>query len=68
MSKPLNVLARPGLTVAEIAGAGARRISVGGALAWVAVNAMVSAAERMRDHGDFSALAVPARLKDLFPT
>jgi 2-methylisocitrate lyase-like PEP mutase family enzyme len=65
VSKPVNVLARPGLTVAEIAGAGARRISVGGALAFVAVNAMVSAAERMRDHGDFSELAVPARLRDL---
>ena len=68
VSKPLNVLARPGLTVAEIAEAGARRISVGGALAWVAVNAMVNAAERMRDHGDLSELAVPARLRDLFPT
>ena len=68
VSKPVNVLARPGLTVPEIAATGARRISVGGALAWVAVNAMVNAAERMRDHGDFSALAVPARLKDLFPT
>jgi 2-methylisocitrate lyase-like PEP mutase family enzyme len=65
VSKPVNVLARPGLTVAEIAGAGARRISVGGALAWVAVNAMVSASERMRDHGDFTELAVSSRLKDL---
>jgi 2-methylisocitrate lyase-like PEP mutase family enzyme len=65
ISKPVNVLARPGLTVAEIAEAGARRISVGGALAWVAVRAMVTAAERMRDHGDFSALAVPSRIKEL---
>lgn len=64
-SKPVNVLARPGLTVAEIAAAGARRISVGGALAWAAVAAMVTAAERMRDHGDFSALASPARIADL---
>ena len=61
VSKPVNVLARPGLTVAEIAAAGARRISVGGSLAWVAVNAMVEAAERMRDEGDFSAFAAPSR-------
>lgn len=65
VSKPVNVLARPGLTVAEIAAAGARRISVGGALAWVAVNAMVTAAERMRADGDFSALAVPSRIREL---
>jgi len=59
ISRPLNVLARPDLTLAEIAGAGGRRISVGGSLTWVAVSAMVAAAERMRDLGDFSALAVP---------
>jgi 2-methylisocitrate lyase-like PEP mutase family enzyme len=57
-SKPLNVLARPNLTLDEIAAAGGQRISVGGALTWVAVAAMVAAAERMRDEGDFSALGV----------
>jgi 2-methylisocitrate lyase-like PEP mutase family enzyme len=57
VSKPVNVLARPRLTFAEIAGAGAQRVSVGGALTWVAVAALVSAAERIRDGGDFSALA-----------
>ena len=56
-SKPLNVLARPNLSMAEIAEAGGRRISVGGALTWVAVAAMVGAAERMRDGGDFSTLS-----------
>jgi 2-methylisocitrate lyase-like PEP mutase family enzyme len=60
VSRPVNVLARPHLTVAEIAEAGARRISVGGALAWVAVDAMITAAERVRDHGDLSALAAPS--------
>jgi 2-methylisocitrate lyase-like PEP mutase family enzyme len=59
VSKPVNVLARPNLTVAEIAAAGARRISVGGALAWVATAALASAAERIRDHGDLSVLAAP---------
>jgi hypothetical protein len=40
-----------------IVDAGGQRVSVGGALTWVAVNAMVAAAERMRDDGDFSSLA-----------
>ena len=62
-SKPVNVLARPGLTLSEIAAAGGRRISVGGALTWVAVGAMAAAAERMRDLGDFSALDVPVEIE-----
>ena len=57
VSKPVNVLARPNLTFEEIAGAGAQRVSVGGALTWVAVAGLVAAAERIRDGGDFSALA-----------
>jgi 2-methylisocitrate lyase-like PEP mutase family enzyme len=57
VSKPVNVLARPNLTFDEIAGAGAQRVSVGGALTWVAVAGLVSAAEQIRDRGDFSALA-----------
>jgi 2-methylisocitrate lyase-like PEP mutase family enzyme len=65
VSRPVNVLARPTLTVAQIAEAGARRISVGGALTWVAVGAMVEAAERIRDHGDFSALVGGARVAEL---
>jgi 2-methylisocitrate lyase-like PEP mutase family enzyme len=58
------VLARPGLSLTEIAAAGARRISVGGALTWVAVSAMAAAAEKMRDLGDFSSLDVSVRLQD----
>ena len=53
---PLNVLARSDLTVAEIAGAGARRISVGGSLAWAAIEAMAAVAKGMRDDGDLSGL------------
>ncbi|CAN5650536.1 oxaloacetate decarboxylase [soil metagenome] len=60
ISKPLNVLARPHLTTSEIAEAGGRRISVGGPLTWVAIGAMVEAAEKMRDEGDFSALNLQA--------
>jgi 2-methylisocitrate lyase-like PEP mutase family enzyme len=66
VSKPVNVLARPGLTLAEVYAAGAQRVSVGGALAWVAVKAMADAAEALRDGGDFSALA--ARLPPPFST
>src|SRR5205823_6216927 len=57
VSKPVNVLARPHLTMAEIVEAGAKRISVGGALTWVAVGALISAAGAMIERGDFSALA-----------
>jgi 2-methylisocitrate lyase-like PEP mutase family enzyme len=63
VSKPVNVLARRDLTVSDIAAAGGRRISVGGALTWVAVGALAAAAERIRDHGDFSALVAPAELR-----
>jgi 2-methylisocitrate lyase-like PEP mutase family enzyme len=63
-SKPLNVLAHPGLSMSEIVDAGGRRISVGGSLAWVAVAAMAKAAEEIRDTGDFSSLAVRAPIKE----
>jgi 2-methylisocitrate lyase-like PEP mutase family enzyme len=66
-SKPVNVLARPKLSMAEIAGAGARRISVGGSLAWIAIGAMAAAAETIRDSGDFSVIAAPAGIGDLLP-
>ncbi|UGS36397.1 isocitrate lyase/PEP mutase family protein [Capillimicrobium parvum] len=58
VGRPVNVLARPDLSLREIADAGATRISVGGALAWVAVGAFADAARRMLDVGDFSALGV----------
>ena len=60
VGKPVNVLAHRGLSMSEIVEAGGQRISVGGALTWVAVGALVAAAERIRDHGDFSALVAPA--------
>jgi len=58
VSKPVNVLAHPGLSMAAVVEAGARRVSVGSSLAWVAVEAMATAAERMRDEGDFSGLRI----------
>jgi 2-methylisocitrate lyase-like PEP mutase family enzyme len=64
VSKPVNVLARPSLSMAEIVEAGAQRISVGGALTWTAVNAFAATASKIRDHGDFSALGDGSQLDD----
>ena len=64
VTRPVNVLALPGLSLPEIVGAGAQRVSVGGALTWVAVNAMADAAREIRDHGDFSSLQVDVPLRD----
>jgi 2-methylisocitrate lyase-like PEP mutase family enzyme len=64
VSKPVNVLAHPGLSMEEIVYAGGRRVSVGGSLAWVAVEAMAAVAERIRDEGDFSGLGSPARIRE----
>ena len=64
VAKPVNVLARPGMSLGEIVAAGAQRISVGGGLAWAAVNGLVAAAEELRDSGGFEALAPPARLAE----
>jgi 2-methylisocitrate lyase-like PEP mutase family enzyme len=66
VSKPVNVLALPGLSLTEIVAAGARRVSVGGSLTWVAVKAMADAAEAMRGAGDFSALAARLPLGEWF--
>jgi 2-methylisocitrate lyase-like PEP mutase family enzyme len=67
--KPLNVLMfGPGLTVAELADLGVRRISIGGALARVAWGAMQQAAEQIKA-GSFAGLADGAsgkRLNEIF--
>lgn len=62
--RPLNVLARPGLSMNEMVDAGARRISVGGALTWVAARAMADAAAKMLADGDFSTLDASAPIKE----
>jgi 2-methylisocitrate lyase-like PEP mutase family enzyme len=63
--KPVNVLmSGPGLTVAELAELGVRRISVGGALARVAWAAVLKAAEDMQQ-GSFGGLAGAASGKML---
>jgi 2-methylisocitrate lyase-like PEP mutase family enzyme len=63
VSKPVNVLAHAGLSMDVIADAGGTRVSVGGALTWVAVAALADAAERLRD-GDFSVLKTRLPLSD----
>jgi hypothetical protein len=62
----VNVLALPGMTLDAIVAGGARRISVGGGLAWVAAGAAIAAATAIRDGGDFSVLAVDASPTTLF--
>ncbi len=55
VSKPVNVLigGTTDMTVSAIAEAGAKRVSVGGALTWVAYGAMIKVARRMLDEGRF---------------
>jgi 2-methylisocitrate lyase-like PEP mutase family enzyme len=65
VTKPVNVLAVPSLSFAEIAAAGARRVSVGGALTWVAARAAADAAAALRE-GDLSPLAARVPLGDWF--
>jgi 2-methylisocitrate lyase-like PEP mutase family enzyme len=51
---PLNVLAMPNTpSVAELGAIGVRRISVGGALAYVGLAAVIEAAEELRDEGTY---------------
>ena len=54
LDEPVNVLALPGVPpVAELAAAGVRRVSVGGAFAFAALGAAVEAATELRDHGTY---------------
>jgi 2-methylisocitrate lyase-like PEP mutase family enzyme len=63
-TKPLNVLALPGMSMSEIFDAGGQRISVGSGLTWVAVGAMAGAATEIRDSGDLSALAAHVEIDE----
>jgi len=54
VDRPVSVLVRPaGLTVAELAGIGVARISVGGSLAFAGLGTVVEAARELLDHGTF---------------
>jgi 2-methylisocitrate lyase-like PEP mutase family enzyme len=70
LTKPVNVLAPllKGATVAQLAEAGAKRISLGGALARAALTALLRACAEMREAGGFawsSDLASSAEVKRL---
>jgi 2-methylisocitrate lyase-like PEP mutase family enzyme len=54
VDRPVNVLAGPSLTVADLAKLGVRRVSVGSALARATLTGFLAAAHEMRDHGTFS--------------
>ena len=66
LAKPVNVLAVPGLTVAGVFEAGAQRVSVGGALTWVAAKALEDAAIALRDEGDLGVLSARVPIADWF--
>jgi 2-methylisocitrate lyase-like PEP mutase family enzyme len=55
LNRPVNVLAPfiKGVTVAELADAGVKRISVGGALARAAITALLRAGQEMQNEGSF---------------
>jgi 2-methylisocitrate lyase-like PEP mutase family enzyme len=65
VSKPVNVLALRGMKMSEIIDAGAQRVSVGGGLTWIAVNAMAGAAQSILA-GDLSVLEASPPLEDWF--
>jgi 2-methylisocitrate lyase-like PEP mutase family enzyme len=64
VSKPLNVLALRRFTMDDIVEAGGQRVSVGGALTFVGMAAVASAAETIRDTGDFTVLEARVPLHD----
>jgi 2-methylisocitrate lyase-like PEP mutase family enzyme len=64
VTRPVNVLAFGDLSLAELAEAGAQRVSVGGGLTWVAMAAFADAARAIREDGDFSSLGARVPLRD----
>jgi 2-methylisocitrate lyase-like PEP mutase family enzyme len=65
VTKPVNVLGLPMMSLEEITAAGARRVSVGSQLTWVAVEAFTTAAKRLRD-GDLGALVAKVEIREWF--
>ena len=64
VSKPVNVYSM-GLRASQVFEAGAQRISTAGGITWAAADAVIEAAERMRDDGDLSGLGTPKRISEL---
>lgn len=70
LNKPINVLAIPGLSLADMVAAGATRISLGSAPARLAYGAMITALQGITTHGDFAPLGDAigfAELQKLLP-
>ncbi len=65
VSRPVNVLALASMSMQDIIEGGAKRISVGSGLTWVAAGAMAVAAQRMRDEGDLSVLRTEVKVWEL---
>lgn len=72
IDRPLNVVTgwlEPGVTAADVAAAGAKRISVGGALNRLALAAFLDAARSMKEEGSFDwmqRIAPMAPVRELF--
>jgi 2-methylisocitrate lyase-like PEP mutase family enzyme len=65
VDRPVNVLARPGTpSVPELAALGVRRVSVGGAFAFAALGAVVSASQELRGPGTYEFLTGSAIGRD----
>jgi 2-methylisocitrate lyase-like PEP mutase family enzyme len=65
VSRPVNVLATVGFTVGQLAEAGARRVSLGGAFARAALGTFLGAAREVREEGSFRFLEDAAPWSDL---
>jgi 2-methylisocitrate lyase-like PEP mutase family enzyme len=70
VSRPVNVVmsaADPSLTLAQLADAGVKRVSVGGALSRLALAAFLDGAREMKDKGTFSWVRRTVPSKELKP-
>ncbi len=68
VKKPLNVVmsaADPALTAAQLAQAGVKRISIGGALSRLALASVLRAAHEMKEQGGFTWIADTVSAKEL---
>jgi 2-methylisocitrate lyase-like PEP mutase family enzyme len=68
VGKPFNLVmgfADPTLTVDQLSAAGVKRISVGGAMARVALAAFLKCAREMKDHGAFTFVREMAPIKEV---
>jgi 2-methylisocitrate lyase-like PEP mutase family enzyme len=65
VSRPVNVLATAGLTVPQIAEAGAKRISLGSAFALAAIRGLMRAATEVQEKGSFQFAAETPGFADI---